>query len=545
MPETKSLYDTLIQTLQNTELPEKTPLDILSSNTIFNNIIPSILPVLTAYEQAKQKTEKEGNAPLTRNLNDVSETLAPGLGFLLSTLLEPEVEITSERIAQIYREMGDIPVIGNINNFIVGFLTFATLMKSEFSAVAEKTRQSANIKHRPTLLPLETIIEKWHRFPELSEEIKKELERYGFTDTNLSQLLNTSFQLVDIGTLRVNYLRGKISEADVRKKLEEMRFAPDAIQQILFSFQIFPSPSDVIRFGVREIYNTDLRSSLGLDSETPENFISDMVKLGYSEQNAKNYWASHWNPISSEQAIRLFQRGKIDAKQRDELFKVNDVLPGHRELLTELSYNVISRVDLRRLYKSGIFNEEQVYKANLDYGYSPENAEHITRLVIEEYDPEDRELTRSVIISLYKGQILSRPETIDFLREIGYTEFQSQLLIENEEYKDEKRRQDKVITKYKSGFLKRKYSEAEVRSFLSSIGYNPSEVAEIIEDWFIELDSKRSLLTVGQITQMYKKHIILRETANEYLMLRNYTEEDAELLLTLWDSQIDEKVLEE
>ncbi|GAH58877.1 unnamed protein product, partial [marine sediment metagenome] len=44
----------------------------------------------------------------------------------------------------------------------------------------------------------------------------------------------------------------------------------------------------------------------------------------------------------------------------DSLFMATDIMPWWREKLKAISYNPLTRVDVRRVFKMGIVSEEQV-----------------------------------------------------------------------------------------------------------------------------------------------------------------------------------------
>jgi len=97
-------------------------------------------------------------------------------------------------------------------------------------------------------------------------------------------------------------------------------------------------------------------------------------------------------------------------------------MPYWRDALTQISYNPLTRVDVRRMYGIGTLNEDEVFESYLDGGYSPENAERMTEFTKLYESDETTGLTRSSVMKAYKINLITRERMELFFQSFGYTE---------------------------------------------------------------------------------------------------------------------------
>ena len=78
------------------------------------------------------------------------------------------------------------------------------------------------------------------------------------------------------------------------------------------------------------------------------------------------------------QGFEMLHRRVIEDADLDLLLRALDVMPFWREKLKDISYNPLTRVDVRRMHRIGVLEEEGVFNAYLDVGYNEENAQLMT-----------------------------------------------------------------------------------------------------------------------------------------------------------------------
>ena len=178
----------------------------------------------------------------------------------------------------------------------------------------------------------------------------------------------------------------------------------------------------------------------------------------------------------------MFHRRIISRKKLENLFVALDIMPGWRKDLVELSYSPLTRVDVRRMNKLGVITSEEVYKAYLDLGYSPENAERLQRFVQDYNFPEEtlqeqlaNDLTRSNIISFYRNGIIDRLTASLLLTNAGINSIAAALFLDDADFKEEledrKAEQAVIIESAKIGNI----TIEEARAQLDTLGLETAE----------------------------------------------------------------------
>lgn len=289
------------------------------------------------------------------------------------------------------------------------------------------------------------------------------------------------------------FLRGEISEQEHDDILQGYGFTSDHIQEIKALYMVIPGVQDIIRMAVREAFSPDIAQRFGQYEDLPKAFVEWAKKQGLNEDWAGRYWASHWDLPSPNMGFEMFQRRIISKDDLTLLLRALDVMPFWREKLIELSYNPITRVDLRRMYQTGVIQEQDVYNGYLDIGYSPENARRLTEFTKRYSAPEDRseaddfkDLARSTYSSAYKDHIISREEYAAFLSGLKYQDNDIQLLVMLDDYaiqkkdalfdvNDYRKQQVKIIT---TGYTKALLNRDDAKTMYQDFGFT-EEQAEI------------------------------------------------------------------
>lgn len=198
-----------------------------------------------------------------------------------------------------------------------------------------------------------------------------------------------------------------------------------------------PTMADLVRMEYREVFRPEFRAELIEDEPISEDFEKYAARMGFSKAHAENYWGAHWDLPSRTQGYEMYHRlrpaiqldkdGKVvpvgihklpatyskpfELTDLNTLLKRQDVLKRYRDQLVEIAYKPFTRVDVRRMYRSGVLSFEEVIAAYLDAGYSPERAlkmAEFTRAWVTE-GVEKRE-TKGGVLDAMKTGIISEAE---------------------------------------------------------------------------------------------------------------------------------------
>lgn len=346
----------------------------------------------------------------------------------------------------------------------------------------------------------------------------------GFSHENAQRILDLQRVLLGGGELRDLYLRGIISEKEHDDRLKQLGVREDDIYLLKHLYFYIPSIPDLVTMAVREAWSDEAAKRFGYDDDFPEEFAEWAEKQGLTRDWAIRYWRAHWELPSPTMAYEMLHRGIITKDDLELLLKIQDYPSFWRDKLVKLSYTPFTRVDVRRMYHTGVLNREEVFKAYKDIGYDDEKAEKLTQFTVMGASEAERDLTRSDILGAFKDAILSREEAKNALIEMGYSDDEAELLISREEYKLTEEYRKAEISAVKAEFVKGIITESEAINRMAVLGLHSKEIERQIALWKPETKSKVATPTLTQLTQFLKAGIIDVKTYREELEGRGYSQ---------------------
>jgi hypothetical protein len=311
-------------------------------------------------------------------------------------------------------------------------------------------------------------------------ELEEIANKNGIDKDFLNILVTANRKLIDIADIRTIYHRANKSDEWVNDKLEKLGYSDEAISDIKEIFPFFPSVGDLVRFSVREVYYPDYVTKYGLDDEYPSEYENEAKKAGLPPEQAKNYWRAHWELPSILQGYEMLHRGVISPEELGDLFKAVDIMPYWRSRLEAISYRVLSRVDVRRMFDVGVLDEAGVYEAYQHLGYNDDDAQKMTDFTIKFYLQKEKDLTKTDLEKTdYKEALAQKKEILK--------------LVEGQ---------------YKTGTI----SENDVINLLGAEGFETSEVDYHLLKWKPATKIKTSKPEKGDLKKWCLKKIVSRET---------------------------------
>jgi len=373
------------------------------------------------------------------------------------------------------------------------------------------------------------------------------MEEAGYDAKTSSLILESSRSLLAAYDYITIWRRGELDDGGLEKSLAHLGYSEESMEHMKLASLYYPKPDDLVRFAVREVFTPAVASKYGLNEDLPDEFLEASAKAGLSDSFAKQYWAAHWELPSVYQGFDMFHREIIDAPDLDLLLKTLDVMPYWREKLRKMSYNLVTRVDIRRLYKTRVYSETQVYDAYLHIGYSPEDAKSLTLFTVQEYSPVDDERqelpnlvnvpekgyvpSKSMVMSAYDKGLLDRETVISQLGDLGYPPDASDLLVQiaDDNLKQEliDLEADSITDNFRMGYL----TEIDYKQELTALGV-PSRYLELTVHRELAQAKKRvKHPSKSDLDSWIKKYIITPEVYTGRMLSYGYEEADINLYL--------------
>ncbi|GAG96040.1 unnamed protein product, partial [marine sediment metagenome] len=276
-----------------------------------------------------------------------------------------------------------------------------------------------NQEYQPTLPDPMSLILGLFRDPGDEVRIREELAKHGYNNERIDTLIKTSKSIPSPDEYKNLFLRGEITDEELHAGYKKYGFTDTEITHLKTLFYPIPNYPDLVRMAVREAFYPDYVEEYGLLNELPAQFLEYAGKQGLSEEWAKHFWASHWELPSILQGFEMLHRNVITPEQLDKLFMAVDIMSWWRDKLEAISYNPLTRVDVRRVFKMGIIDREEVLRTYLDLGYNEEKAEWLTKFTEMQNTEADRDLTKAEILSAYDKAIINVNTCNDMLLDLA------------------------------------------------------------------------------------------------------------------------------
>lgn len=351
---------------------------------------------------------------------------------------------------------------------------------------------------------------------------------------------------------REHYLRGYLTEAQFREGLTANGIQD--IDQDNFVKASFtpPTPSDLVRMGVREVFTPDVVKEFELFSEFPEQIVPWGRQVGLSREVLKFHWAAHWDLPSPTQGYDMFHRGLIDKEQLELLLRTKDYMPYWRDKLIGISYNLIPWRLILKLAQSKVFDINKSEGHFQKLGYTKEDSQALSKYIKSEWQIQYEWPTISQVIELYAIGEVPKNDVDTIIDLLGYQGAKKKYY---ERIAEEKKKahnassgrldsasdissaKTSAKTKVLEGVRKGIIPKDEGKEMLLELGYSEEASdfyllsAELDRD--IEIQEKIYKLTEDQ----YLSGVINRAKAVAELDLAGYSVHNAGEIVDLWEKE--------
>jgi hypothetical protein len=396
----------------------------------------------------------------------------------------------------------------------------------------------------------------------------EQAKRLGITPELFQIVVNTTGNPLAPEQMLELWRRGVVDEPTVDQAIRESALKNkyiDAFKALRF---VLPSPSDLIRFLVRDAFDDTVAADLQTDTDFDKKFDPDLFfKVGVDPDDARRFWRAHWQLPSPTQLFEMHHRTSnapsyqsepiglpsgatvhrlISAEFLQRTLQINDLLPPFLDKYTAISFNPVTRIDARRLYLADVFSDDDLYRAFLDEGYAPELAGRMLQWQqqAKAKAQKDEALKHAAPIiahlrSMYANGSLDSADATGQLVELGADPDIVAMWLRADDLDRERRRasaiRDDLHRLYVAEFL----TEDDVDSRLGSEGFTGAERARLLDDWRLDLqlkaesdDQKRAReLTKSHVLDAYKDRRISRDEAESMLLGMGYHQDQSDFWL--------------
>ena len=404
-----------------------------------------------------------------------------------------------------------------------------------------------------------------HAFGEISDKSFKEvMRRHGFDSKHSKQLkaiTQTKLSAIDLIQLR---RRGLISDKDFETQQKKSRTEDKTMSQIEMLSKFIPGVQDTIQFAVREAYRDDIALKFGYDDDFPnsarireielmdtnkydnlegtDRLIAQALQIGLDPLVLKSFWRIHWQLPAVTAGLEMFHRLRPEFNPANpvtfddikELLKIQDIAPFWQERILETSFNLPTRVDIRRMYVAGLLEQEDVYNLYQQRGYSPEWAEKLTQLAVSDKLDSGRDLSKTMIEKAYEEGVIKREDSLLLLIEMRYSVDEAEIIMDLIDLKLSNNELRDKLSLLKTRFIRGIIEEVSYKSSLDDLNILGDKRDLIILGAKSERLTKQKLASKEDLKAFFKKKLLTKDEIRTELMKSGYSTDLANMLITSW-----------
>lgn len=473
----------------------------------------------------------------------IADTLARGVKGMAGELAEAHDLPAPEDTSALVGEEG-VPTawgikgnswLGAIVGAPLGFLPY--LMTVYQAGLGLKQSYDAARIYEPSRLPPRELINLIYRgFIEGGEgdEWLNDLRDQGWSKERIDALKESFRPLLGYNEVKELYLRGYLGEgaeadAEAVSRLMAHGFSEGDAGKLTRLFYFIPPPQDIVTWYAREVFEPKMIKRYGLDDELPDYEGSLFPQAGVSEEQARNYWRAHWQHASWTQVAEMLHRGYIDEDDVWDWFRLVEIPPFWRDKLIKIAYTPFTRVDIRRMYRIGVLDDDEVVQAYMDIGYNREKAEKLLEFTKKYYPREDqaddydvREMTKSEILRGYRELVLDAGTAREKLEGLNYSPEVISSYLTLEDLKAAEARTKERLRYIKDAYTAGLMPDSEMYSELGNLNLTGEEVELYAVEFREAKLSKVARPSKSDLMDWLKKKIIPEEIFVEEMRLEGY-----------------------
>ena len=355
-------------------------------------------------------------------------------------------------------------------------------------------------------------------------------------------------------------LRGEIGQAEYSQRVRELGFtdqsAPDEFHELS---KWVPGPQDLIRWMVRDVEDTNIVNTFNLDANFKDPVNPANSKFGgkveeyadwqnIDEEDMLRMWRAHWDIPGPSQLYQMLHRnrpGRVPANIETDLAAVQlaleqqDIAPYWVERLINVAYHPLSRVDIRRAFRIGAVDRQEVIEGYKDLGYNDQNsvilADFAEQLVLNGW------LRHRFVGMFASGEIVES----EFNTLLGQEGAAPEYINEATNRAKLLRKADtrkKCLKAARQDYFHGSYTEAEAITRVTNLGLAGGDAVDIVEGWTCELQSRSKSVPASTLCQWWQEGIIAGDTFHKRLINLGYSQADADHLVLNCETKYERKL---
>lgn len=417
----------------------------------------------------------------------------------------------------------------------------------------------------------------------------REMRRTGFAQGERWKSVLQENRQLDITLALPLAQRGHIDQAELIRNVSANGYPDESTNAAIrkMAFEI-PGASDLIRFAVREGWDERVVQAFGYDDEFPERFEFWMRKQGFTYKPAdvfpdygfgdeltwpKLYWRAHWDVMSPTMSYEAFHRLRGDPadpaswrvpgtkpftlQSLETILKIADYPRPMRDWLVAISHRVIGRIDLRRIYATGVFGqprgkagvtlnpdntlqradraEREVYERYRDMGYAERESAVLTAWQAADWERTTKgratAKVKTLVCQSYSLGAIDRAEATRRLTASGVDKLDAAAVVDNCDLALSISTLRETIKAIRGRFLRGEVDEIRARIELGAAGVSVERGRDHITNWRAQKSSLSKQASASEMCQWHAEGSLTVDDMRTRLSNLGYSDDDAERVI--------------
>ena len=419
--------------------------------------------------------------------------------------------------------------------WVMVFLMLSSL-KTWFRGVDNLQGQVVNAELEPNLMSMEALAPLLVKYPQLRPQIDALYDKWGIPEDQRGMLHLAQQSLPNVGEILTLVNREELTYDEGIELMARQGFSGDDAISLMELRKWIPSPQDVVYLAGREAFEEDQIKEFDLDKDMPPGMFEWTRKAGLSDQIARMYWIAHWQNPSLNQVFTMIHREAkrpngqpFGVEDLDIFYRLADVQPFFGDLLRQIAYRPLTRVDVRRMFRMNVLNYDQVKTSYKHLGYDEDNARLMADFAVQEREETGKNLTRGQLEKLYRLGLLEAQPLVDQLVAIGYDDDEARDLVDLVDADMDEERFSKIIRRIEWEYKRQILDVDQARSQLAGLQMQGLRVNQTIDEWNAEEVIETTLPSKEDLLGWYGTGVIDPEQFRKMMRAKQYNDDIIEL----------------
>lgn len=323
---------------------------------------------------------------------------------------------------------------------------------------------------------------------------------------------------IAVGDALLLYRRGQLSEADLLKAVRQSRVRDEWFDSIL-ALRFVPPPAGEVIAGAIKNHLTDTEAQ---------------QKLGEAGIDPANFgWmrASAGRPPGIEQMLSLWNRGLATQADVEAAVRQSDINDAFLPFVLNDRWYVPPVRTIVAMLRAHAIDDTQATTLFQHNGVRPEDIAGYLNEAHHGRTATTKAVSQGMIVRLLEQQLITQAEAESRLAALGYQPADIAVIVELANNQRTERYVNALVAKAHSLYVAYKIDATEVHNLLGADGIDPAATGQLLRLWDLERSANVTHPSVAQIVGAYRRGEITALDCKQRLLARGVQQADLAIIV--------------